>query len=208
MSVPSFKLVIVGDSGVGKTQFIQRHLVGGFEKRRVEDLGQTADVYPCTFMTSMGPICFNCVDRVGKAVPIDEFYIGAHCAIIMFDVTSRDTYNNVPNRWRDIARICENIPIVLVGNKVDCADRTVRAKMITFHRKKNLQYYDVSGKANYNYEKPFLWIARRLANDANLQFVEPPPLAPPDVLMNSDLVKAMEAALIDSATICMPDGEY
>ena len=36
----------------------------------------------------------------------------------MFDVTSRITYKNVPNWHRDIVRVCENIPIVLVGNKV------------------------------------------------------------------------------------------
>ena len=37
----------------------------------------------------------------------------------MFDVTSRVTYKNVPNWHRDLVRVCENIPIVLTGNKVD-----------------------------------------------------------------------------------------
>ena len=37
----------------------------------------------------------------------------------MFDVTSRITYKNVPNWHRDLVRVCENIPIVLTGNKVD-----------------------------------------------------------------------------------------
>ncbi len=36
----------------------------------------------------------------------------------MFDVTSRITYKNVPNWHRDLTRVCENIPIVLTGNKV------------------------------------------------------------------------------------------
>ncbi len=36
-------------------------------------------------------------------------------------------------------RVCENIPIVLTGNKVDIKDRKVKAKSIVFHRKKNLQ---------------------------------------------------------------------
>ena len=35
--------------------------------------------------------------------------------------------------------MCENIPIVLTGNKVDIKDRKVKAKSIVFHRKKNLQ---------------------------------------------------------------------
>lgn len=57
----------------------------------------------------------------------------------MFDVTARVTYKNVPNWHRDLVRVCENIPIVLCGNKVDVKDRKVKAKTITFHRKKNLQ---------------------------------------------------------------------
>ena len=67
------------------------------------------------------------------------FYFIGQCAIIMFDVTSRVTYKNVPNWHRDLVRVCENIPIVLCGNKVDIKDRKVKAKAIVFHRKKNLQ---------------------------------------------------------------------
>ena len=44
--------------------------------------------------------------------------IQGQCAIVMFDVTSRVTYKNVPNWHRDLVRVCENIPIVLTGNKV------------------------------------------------------------------------------------------
>merc|ERR1712046_116949 len=64
--------------------------------------------------------------------------IQGQCAIIMFDVTSRVTYKNVPNWHRDLTRVCENIPIVLTGNKVDIKDRKVKAKSIVFHRLKNL----------------------------------------------------------------------
>ncbi|KAI3687737.1 hypothetical protein L1987_81439 [Smallanthus sonchifolius] len=56
-----------------------------------------------------------------------------------------------------------NIPIVLCGNKVDVKNRQVKAKQVTFHRKKNLQYYEISAKSNYNFEKPFLYLARKLA---------------------------------------------
>lgn len=46
--------------------------------------------------------------------------------------------------------------------QVEIKDRKVKAKQITFHRKKNLQYYDISAKSNYNFEKPFLWLAKKL----------------------------------------------
>ncbi|KVI03123.1 hypothetical protein Ccrd_018581, partial [Cynara cardunculus var. scolymus] len=44
-----------------------------------------------------------------------------------------------------------NIPIVLCG------------KQVTFHGKKNLWYYEISTKSNYNFEKPFLYLGRKLA---------------------------------------------
>lgn len=68
----------------------------------------------------------------------------------------------------DLVRVCEGIPIVLTGNKVDVKERKVKAKTITFHRKKNLQYYDISAKSNYNFEKPFLWLARKLVGNPQL----------------------------------------
>lgn len=64
----------------------------------------------------------------------------------MFDVTARVTYKNVANWHRDLVRVCENVPIVLCGNKVDVKDRKVKAKSITFHRKKNLQVLNLNSK--------------------------------------------------------------
>ncbi|KAJ1347677.1 serine/threonine protein kinase Ran1 [Parelaphostrongylus tenuis] len=64
--------------------------------------------------------------------------------------------------------------------KVDAEDRKVKAKTIKFHREKNMQYYDISEMSNYNLEKPFLWLARKLLGDPNLEFVATPALAPPE----------------------------
>ncbi len=89
----------------------------------------------------------------------------------MFDVTSRITYRNVPNWHKDLVRVCENIPIVLCGNKVDVKDRKIRSKTITFHRKNNMQYYDLSARSNFNFEKPFLWLAKKLTGRDDLVFV-------------------------------------
>ncbi|KAJ3055680.1 GTP-binding nuclear protein gsp1/Ran [Rhizophlyctis rosea] len=160
--IPTFKLVLVGDGGTGKTTFVKRHLTGEFEKKYVATLG--VEVHPLQFHTNFGAICFNTWDTAVRPREVRWFarWLLGQCAIIMFDVTSRITYKNVPNWHRDLVRVCENIPIVLTGNKVDIKERKVKAKNITFHRKKNLQYYDISAKSNYNFEKPFLWLARKL----------------------------------------------
>jgi len=137
----------------------------------------------------------------------DGYYIQGQAAIIIFDVTSRMTYKNVPNWHRDLVRVCENIPIVLCGNKVDIKDRKVKPKQITFHRKKNLQYYDISAKSNYNFEKPFLWLARKLVGDANLVFVEAPALKPPEVPIDENQMREYEQALAVASEVPLPDEE-
>ncbi len=147
------------------------------------------EVHPLDFTTNRGKLRFYCWDTAGQEKfggLRDGYYIHGQCAIIMFDVTSRLTYKNVPTWHRDLCRfiyifhmhiplllvlrflfvftcrVCENIPIVLCGNKVDVKNRQVKPKQVTFHRKKNLQYHEISAKSNYNYEKPFLYLARKL----------------------------------------------
>jgi GTP-binding nuclear protein Ran len=123
----------------------------------------------------------------------------------MFDVCSRITYSNVPKWYKDLTRVCENIPIVLVGNKVDVKDRKVKAKQITFHRKKNLQYYDISAKSNYQFEKPFVWLLRRLTNDPNLVLVEAPLLAPSELQLDADHMAQIEAETKQAAEMALPE---
>ena len=88
---------------------------------------------------------------------------------------------------------------------MDIKDRKVKAKSIVFHRKKNLQYYDISAKSNYNFEKPFLWLARKLIGDPNLEFVAMPALAPPEVVMDPALAAQYEHDLEVAQTTALPD---
>eukprot|EP01110_Echinostelium_bisporum_P004818 TRINITY_DN21930_c0_g1_i1.p1 TRINITY_DN21930_c0_g1~~TRINITY_DN21930_c0_g1_i1.p1 ORF type:complete len:231 (-),score=116.86 TRINITY_DN21930_c0_g1_i1:128-799(-) len=203
--MPTFKLILIGDGSTGKTTFVKRHLTGEFEKKYVPTLG--VEVHPLTFHTNCGPICFNVWDTAGQEKfggLRDGYYIQGNAAIILFDVTSRMTYKNVPNWHKDVVRVCENIPIVLCGNKVDLKDRKVKAKQITFHRKRNLQYYDISAKSNYNFEKPFLWLARKLVGEPNLIFVESPAIAPPEVPLDQNLMSQYEEELKQAAAVPLP----
>ncbi|KAG6376366.1 ras-domain-containing protein [Boletus reticuloceps] len=204
--IPTFKLVLVGDGGTGKTTFVKRHLTGEFEKKYIATLG--VEVHPLTFTTNFGTICFNVWDTAGQEKfggLRDGYYIQGQCGIIMFDVTSRITYKNVPNWHRDLERVCENIPIVLCGNKVDVKERKVKTGAVTFHRKKNLQYFEISAKSNYNFEKPFLWLARKLVGNPALDFVGAPALAPAEVTLDAALVKQYEEELKKAEGVPLPE---
>ncbi len=124
----------------------------------------------------------------------------------------------------DLVRVCEQVPIVLCGNKVDVKERKVKAKTITFHRKKNLQYYDISAKSNYNFEKPFLWLARKLVGNPALviistsadigsvlmyfrcqDFVAGVALAPPTVQVDEALLQQYNKEMEDAANHPLPN---
>ena len=63
-TIPEFKLVLVGDGGVGKTTFVKRHLTGEFEKKYIATLG--VEVHPMGFHTNHGLIKFNVWDTAGQ----------------------------------------------------------------------------------------------------------------------------------------------
>ncbi|TVU20246.1 hypothetical protein EJB05_36448, partial [Eragrostis curvula] len=169
--------------GLGKTTFVKRHLTGEFEKKYEPTIG--VEVHPLDFTTNCGKIRFYCWDTAGQEKfggLRDGYYIHGQCAIIMFDVTSRLTYKNVPTWHRDLCRVCENIPIVLCGNKVDVKNRQVKAKQVTFHRKKNL-------------------------HDPNIHFVEAVALKPPEVTIDMAMQQQHEAELAAAAAQPLPDDD-
>ena len=75
-----------------------------------------------------------------------------------------------------------------------------------------LQYYDISAKSNYNFEKPFLWLARKLLGDPNLEFVAMPALAPPEVQMDPNMAAQYEQVnkffiikMLNTVDVCTKD---
>jgi len=194
--LPFFKTILVGDGSTGKTTFIKRHLTGEFQ--RVYNPTMGVEVSPLKFYTSKGAMVFEVWDTAGQEKfggLRDGYYIQAKGAMIFFDLTARLTYKNVANWFRDVNRVSDGIPMCLIGNKCDVKDRQIKPKQITFHRKKNMPYYDVSAKSNYNFEKPFLYLARKYLNDPTAEITEQPAHPPSEIPLDVEYVKAMEAQM-------------
>ncbi|KAJ6482523.1 GTP-binding nuclear protein RAN [Mycena sanguinolenta] len=209
----TFKLILVGDRGTGKTTFLKRYLTGEFQKRYIAT--PSAEVHPITFTTNHGPVSFDVWDTVGqelstfgillvrrKRIPAMNITPTAIALLIMFDVTSRNSYKNVPNWYGEFERLCGNIPIILCGNKVDVIGPERKVKT-TFHRKKNLQYFEISAKANYNAEKPFLYLARKLMGSPTLELVAEPKLQPSEI--GIDVLALYESDLYVTPAVPLPD---
>lgn len=84
-------------------------------------------------------------------------------------------------------------------------ERKVKTGAVTFHRKKNLQYFEISAKSNYNFEKPFLWLARKLVGNPSLEFAAAPALAPPEVQVDAKLMAQYQQELEQAQAAPLPD---
>ncbi|MFZ4215235.1 GTP-binding protein [Pantoea endophytica] len=193
-----FKVALIGDGGVGKTTFTKRFVTGEFEKSYNRAIG--AEIHPVTFITNSGKIRFDVWDTVGQEKPgglRDSYYIDADCAIIMWDLLKESSSENVKNWHRELTRICETIPIVAVGNKLCLLNDSSSFHGLDFTKKKNIKYYDVCAKSNYNLEKPFLWLAQRLLDDPNLTFINQPLLPSSDTTIDPTFKSERERRLME-----------
>ena len=83
---------------------------------------------------------------------------------------NQDSYNHLGKWQEDVVKVAGTLPTVC-GNKVELKGRVVKSKTINFHwNQPQTQYYDISGKSNYNSEKPFLWLLRKLTGHQDLKF--------------------------------------
>lgn len=184
--IPTFKVVLIGDGSVGKTTFVRRHKTGGFEEKYIPTVG--VEVHPLKFHTNKGPVCLNIWDCAGQEKYgglRDGYYIGMDAAIVMFSLTSEKSFDSTKNWIQDIRRVNETAPITLVGNKVDLFHEDENAnidRIRSVARECNVHYYPVSAKRSYNFEKPFLYLIRRLTGDDTIHFVDIPRQAVPNTL--------------------------
>ena len=177
-----FKITLIGDGGVGKTTWIKRHMTGEFEKNYNATLG--VEIQQLTFSTNVGQIVFNIWDIAGQEKFSElaaGYYTESDAAIIMFDIGSTVTFKNVPIWLKEFKEICKDVPIVIVGNKIDIKEQKVSLVDRGSMTKISDHYYDISAKSCYNFEKPFLWLARKFTNNRDLEFIPSPPVVPPEI---------------------------
>lgn len=170
MNTNTFKIILVGDAGVGKTTLVNRHTSGNFEKRYIATLG--VDVTPLRFKTNYGEYVLNIWDCAGSEKFSglgDGYYVEADAAICMFSLDSKITMENIPKWIRDVKRMCENIPTIIAGSKYDDPNLEVNSKMFgAAVRDLGYPMLEISSKSNYQYDKPFLHLLRILTKHEDL----------------------------------------
>lgn len=150
----SIKVVLLGDSGVGKSSIAERFINDKFLDYNEATIG-------ASFLTkSLDNIKFDVWDTAGQEryrslAPM--YYRGASAAIIVYDINHRDTFNNAQSWINEIKQKGrENCIIVLVGNKCDLPDRNVDYEYAKqYANDNNILFIETSAKNDINVDNIF-----------------------------------------------------
>lgn len=149
-NIKNYKICLIGDGGVGKTTFVQRHLNNIFDEKYIATLG--VEVH----LIRKDNTCFNLWDCAGQEKfggLRDGYYINSQGVIFFFDLTNKLSLINLKNWINSCYKINGNIPCVIVGLKSDIPggieDEVVRTYI------GNIPYVKVSSKNEENLDEPF-----------------------------------------------------
>ncbi|KAL7718881.1 Rab family GTPase [Entamoeba marina] len=130
MNLNIFKICLVGDQGVGKTSLVNRYSKNTFSNLEKSTIGAN---FIATSITKNGrEVKLALWDTAGQEKyrsMVSMYYRGAVGAIIVFDVTNRETFESLRGWCDDLVRAEPDVVCIIVGNKCDSAqERLVSAE--------------------------------------------------------------------------------
>jgi small GTP-binding protein len=168
-----FKLLLIGDSGVGKSCLLLRFADHTYTESYISTIG--VDFKIRTIELDGKTIKLQIWDTAGQErfrTITSSYYRGAHGIIIVYDVTDMESFNNVKQWLNEIDRYAsENVCKLLVGNKCDLVTKKVVDFEVAkeFADKLSIPFLETSAKAATNVEKAFLTMAAEIKNSLAAQ---------------------------------------
>merc|ERR1712139_198457 len=163
-----FKLVLIGDSGVGKSCLLLRFADDTYTESHISTIG--VDFKIRTIQLDGKTIKLQIWDTAGQErfrTITSSYYRGAHGIIVVYDITDSESYDNVKTWLEEILRYaCEGVNKLMVGNKCDLqSKRKVERKTAEeFATKLNIPFLETSAKSNTQVEAAFETMAREITS--------------------------------------------
>ncbi|KAI8970150.1 vacuolar biogenesis protein [Mycotypha africana] len=164
------KVIILGDSGVGKTSLMNQYVNKKFSNQYKATIG--ADFLTKEVLVDDRLVTMQIWDTAGQerfqSLGV-AFYRGADCCVLVYDVNNSRGFESL-DQWKDeflvqaSPRDPENFPFVLLGNKVDVEESrrmiTQKRAMAWCQANGNVPYFETSAKEAINVEQAFQTIAK------------------------------------------------
>ena len=173
----TFKLIAVGDASVGKTSILNRFTNDEFEDSYKTTLGVDFKIRTID-LDAKRRVKIQVWDTAGQerwAALTTNFFRGAHGILVVFDLSSRSTFDHVTRwfdhaqwRWdRDEGRFVGPLPftkLVLIGNKVDKANerKVTKSEAEELAKEYEVEYVETSAKSGERVLDTFIQLAKEL----------------------------------------------
>lgn len=162
-----FKIILIGDSNVGKTCVVQNFKSGSFSEKQQNTIG--VDFTVRTVDIEGKKVKMQVWDTAGQErfrTITQSYYRSAHGAMIAYDITRPSTFNSVAHWIKEVELYgAANIVLALIGNKCDLEEE----RQVQFAEACNLAEergilaaLETSAKESQNVEEAFMMMAREL----------------------------------------------
>ncbi|GAU29244.1 hypothetical protein TSUD_362340 [Trifolium subterraneum] len=154
-----FKYIIIGDTGVGKSCLLLQFTDNRFQPVHDVTIGVEYGIRAITIDNT--PIKLRIWDTAGQELfrsITRSYYRGAACALLVYDITKRETFNHLAT-WLEDARqhANSNMIIMLIGNKSDLAKKRAVSteEGERFAKENGLIFMEVSAKSGEKVKEAF-----------------------------------------------------
>lgn len=123
------KIAILGDSAVGKTSLIRRYVFDRFDDTYITTIGSKVTKKDIRIRTrgrvkDLKLMIWDILGREGYAAVHARTFAGVHGAIVVADLTRRETLETLERYWVPLLfKVVDSVPIVFAANKSDLADK-------------------------------------------------------------------------------------
>lgn len=162
------RIVLVGDSGVGKSCIIIRYCDDTFQPSHYATIGIDFKVKHLQFKPD-STITLQLYDTAGQErfrTLSKSFYRKAHAVILVYDNSDYDSFEHLSHWLKEINQICPpTIPRLILGNKSDLPCAVSSKDMQDFSGKAGAAVFQVSAKSGENVKSAFDYLVREIMNN-------------------------------------------
>ncbi len=168
IEVFEYKIILVGDPGVGKTSILTKFVTNEFQSVYSSTIGvefKLKDIYVNNNCARL-KIWDTCGQEKFRAIT-RQYFKNSNGVFIVFDLTNKDTIKRLNVWMKDINdNITNDFFVFLIGNKVDIKDRdiSISEEAKQFANNKKINYYEVSAKTGSGIYNVFEKMANKLVS--------------------------------------------